>query len=137
GKTRGGVGGAWRGAVYQLRFLDRVPDYAAVDDAVNASRAAAGAKLAGFANAVLRKIVASGEPALPAEGRARLEIEHSMPAWIIDELARLAGDRLAELVAAMNQPAPLVGRANLRRTSRDALLAKPRAAGATAETIAL
>jgi 16S rRNA (cytosine967-C5)-methyltransferase len=59
-----------------------------------------------------------------------------MPAWIIDELARVAGDRLGELVAAMNQPAPLVGRANTRRTSRDALLAKLRDAGATAEPIA-
>jgi len=136
GKTPPRVLTSLRVAVYQLLFL-RVPDYAAVDDAVNASRGAGGQKLAGFANAVLRKIVTSGEPALPAEGRARLEIEHSMPAWIIDELARVAGDRLAELVAAMNQPAPLVGRANTRRISRDALLAKLRDAGATAEPIAL
>jgi 16S rRNA (cytosine967-C5)-methyltransferase len=140
GKTPPRVLTALRVAVYQLLFL-RVPDYAAVDDAVNASRGAGGQKLAGFANAVLRKIVASGEPALPAEGRARLEIEHSMPAWIIDELARSiaasGGDGLAELVAAMNQPAPLVGRANTRRTSRDALLAKLRDGGATVEPIAL
>jgi 16S rRNA (cytosine967-C5)-methyltransferase len=137
GKTPPRVLTALRVAAYQLVFLDRVPDYAAVDDAVNAARGTGGAKLAGFANAVLRKIVAAGEPALPAAGRARLEIEHSMPAWIVDELAPAAGDRLAELVAAMNQPAALVGRANTRRTSRDALVGKLRDAGATAEPIAL
>ena len=66
---------ALRVAAYQLLFLDRVPAYAAVDDAVGAARAAGGAKLAGFANAVLRKVAARGEPALPADGRARLELE--------------------------------------------------------------
>jgi 16S rRNA C967 or C1407 C5-methylase (RsmB/RsmF family) len=78
---------ALRIAAYQLLFLDRVPDYAAVDDAVNAARAAGGPKLAGFCNAVLRKLVTSGEPALPSDPRARLEIAHSLPTWIADELA--------------------------------------------------
>src|SRR4029079_7567079 len=78
---------ALRVAAYQLLFLDRVPNYAAVDDAVHAARAAGGQKLAGFCNAVLRKVAASGEPALPAAGRARIEVEHSLPRWIADELA--------------------------------------------------
>src|SRR5262249_56848700 len=47
---------ALRVAAYQLLFLDRVPAYAAVDDAVAAARGAGGAKLAGFVNAVLRKL---------------------------------------------------------------------------------
>src|SRR5690349_20519201 len=64
---------ALRVAVYQLLFLDRVPGYAAVDDAVHAARAVGGPKLAGFCNAVLRKVTTSGEPALPAPGRERIE----------------------------------------------------------------
>ena len=78
---------ALRVAVYQLLFLDRVPAYAAVDDAVQAARGIGGQKLAGFTNAVLRKITNAGEPALPNDPRARIEIEHSLPTWIIDELA--------------------------------------------------
>jgi 16S rRNA (cytosine967-C5)-methyltransferase len=78
---------ALRIAAYQLLFLDRVPSYAAVDDAVHAARAAGGQKLAGFCNAVLRKVTTSGEPALPAPGRERIEVEHSLPRWIADELA--------------------------------------------------
>ena len=43
-------------ATYQLLLLDRVPGHAAVDAAVSGIKAARGLKMAGFANAVLRKI---------------------------------------------------------------------------------
>src|SRR5262245_35821241 len=79
-------------AAYQLLFLDRVPDSPAVADAVRAARPVAGPQLAGFCNAVLRKLAAAGEPPLPPPGRARLEIEHSLPAWIADELAAATPD---------------------------------------------
>ena len=145
---------ALRVAAYQMLFLDRVPAYAAVDDAVAAARAFGGAKLAGFANAVLRKIATAREPALPAAGTERLEVEHSLPRWILDELAAVAecdersaetgeagggaprGIDLAALAAAFAQPAPLVGRANRLRTTRDALADELRAAGATTTELA-
>jgi len=148
---------ALRVAVYQLLFLDRVPPYAAVDDAVAAARGVGGQKLAGFANAVLRKVGAAREPPLPAAGPAgegagagageieRLEIEHSLPRWILDELARslaapLSGGAadtpaLADVAAAFGRPAPLVARVNRRRTTPEALAAELRAAGAAAEPV--
>ncbi len=135
---------ALRVAAYQLLFLDRVPPYAAVDDAVAAARGAGGQKLAGFANAVLRKVNTAREPALPAGGLERLEIEHSLPRWILDELARAlaapvgggAAPELAEVAAATGRPPPLVARANRRRTTREALAEQLRAAGAVAEPVA-
>jgi 16S rRNA (cytosine967-C5)-methyltransferase len=127
---------ALRVAAYQLLLLDRVPGYAAVDDAVHAARAAGGPRLAGFCNAVLRKLATSGEPALPADARARIEVEHSLPAWIADELAAAAGDRLGELAAALAQSAPLVARGNLLRTTREALIDSLRAEGVTATPVA-
>ena len=128
---------ALRIAAYQLLLLDRVPNYAAVDDAVNAARAAGGAKLAGFCNAVLRKLIATGEPALPTDPRARLLAEFSLPAWIADELAAAAGpERVRELAAALAQPAPLIARTNVRRTTRDALAEHLATAGVTATPVA-
>jgi 16S rRNA (cytosine967-C5)-methyltransferase len=127
---------ALRVAAYQLLLLDRVPGYAAVDDAVNAARAAGGAKLAGFCNAVLRKLATAGEPALPLDSRARLEIEYSLPMWIADELAATAGDRVGELAAAFSQPAPIIARVNALRTTRDALITELSAAGIGATPIA-
>ncbi|HEX2691152.1 MAG TPA: transcription antitermination factor NusB [Kofleriaceae bacterium] len=154
---------ALRVAAYQLLFLDRVPGYAAVDDAVNAARAAGGAKLAGFCNAVLRKLTTSGEPALPQDPRARLEIEHSLPSWIASELAATMDDplgepatggaarqpavtlgqptpslggRLGELAAGFSQPAPIIARGNALRTTREALAGELSTAGITATPVA-
>ncbi len=131
---------ALRVAAYQLLFLDRVPAYAAVDDAVAAARSAGGAKLAGFVNAVLRKLGREREPALPPSGRERIEIEHSLPRWIVDELvaAGTPGDEaeLAARAAAFAQPASIIARVNVRRTTRDALVEELREAGVTATPIA-
>ncbi len=129
---------ALRVAAYQLLFLDRVPSYAAVDDAVAAARDAGGQKLGGFVNAVLRKVDKQREPALPPGGRERLEIEHSLPRWIIDELAAALGDdtQLAERAAGFAESAPIVARVNTRRTTLDALVAELRDAGVTATPIA-
>ena len=43
---------------YQILFLDRVPDHAAVDESVTLARRASGPGAAGLVNAVLRKIAA-------------------------------------------------------------------------------
>src|SRR5690606_33929583 len=65
-------------AAYSILALDRVPDFSAVDEAVEAIKRASDRKVAGFANAVLRKIAREGgtiDPvlALPDWLRARLE----------------------------------------------------------------
>jgi len=44
-------------AVYQLSFLDKIPDYAAVNEAVALAKSYGGAKAAGFTNAVLRNFL--------------------------------------------------------------------------------
>lgn len=49
-------------AAYQILALTRIPAFAAVNEAVNAVRAFRGAKVAGFTNAVLRKIAALPKP---------------------------------------------------------------------------
>ena len=127
---------ALRVAAYQLLLLDRVPQHAAVNDAVSAARAFGGAKLGGFANAVLRKLAQHGEPALPADPRARVELEYSLPAWIVDELAAVSSaDELGPRAAAFATSAPLVGRVNRLRTTREALLARLRADGHEARAL--
>lgn len=127
---------ALRVAAHQLLFLDRVPAYAAVDDAVAAARGIGGQKLAGFTNAVLRKITKTGEPALPTDPRARIEIEHSLPAWIVDELVQAVdAEQLPAIAAAFAQQPPLVARVNLRKTTREALAAELQEQGVTATPV--
>lgn len=122
---------ALRIAAYQLLFLDRVPPYAAVDDAVNAAREAGGPKLAGFVNAVLRKLAKAGAPKPES-----IEVEYSLPRWILDELTAVEPDVRAR-AAAFAEPAPLIARVNRRRITRDALAERFAAAGITATPIAM
>ena len=131
-KTQAKVVTALRVAAYQMLFLDRVPSHAAVNEAVEAARAVGGPKVGGFANAVLRNISRTGEPPLP-EGD--LELSASLPRWILDELAAIAGDQLAAIAAAFADSAPLIARANLRRTTREALVAELAEAGVTATPV--
>jgi 16S rRNA (cytosine967-C5)-methyltransferase len=77
-----------RVATYQLLRLERVPGYAAVNEAVAEARAAGFARQAGFVNAVLRQVAAVGDPALflkldpgSAEGLATL---HSHPPFLVE-----------------------------------------------------
>lgn len=128
---------ALRVAAYQLLFLDRVPGYAAVDDAVDAARALAGPKVAGFCNAVLRKLARTGEPPLPEEPTARISAEHSLPDWIVRELAAADADHLEQHAAAFARPAPLIARANTRRITRDALVSQLSRSGITSKPVDL
>ena len=71
-------------AAYQLLALDRVPGFAAVDEAVEAVRAQRGKRVAGFVNAVLRKIAAEPRP-------ADVLFERSLPDWLAAELRDAVG----------------------------------------------
>src|SRR5262249_37599106 len=78
------------------------------------------------------------EPPLPPDGRARIEIEHALPAWIVDELAAaVPADELAARAASFALPAPLVARVNRRKTTPTALVEHLAAAGVTATSIDL
>ena len=65
-------------AAYQVLVLTRVPAFAAVDEAVSTVRALRGPRVAGFVNAVLRKIAAEPKPA--AEELARAALDAADPA---------------------------------------------------------
>lgn len=110
---------ALRLGAYQILFL-RVPAHAAVDDAVGAIKRARGAKLGGFANALLRRLAREGEPPPPGEPVAQLAVVESAPEWLVrDALARFGADEAQAYLASLNAPAPVWLRANTLRASRD------------------
>lgn len=73
-------------AAYQVLLLDRIPAFAAVDSAVTALSKTRGPKIAGFGNAVLRKLVASGVRLDPAA-----VAEQALPAWLLERLRAAVG----------------------------------------------
>ncbi len=81
-------------AAYQVLALDRVPAFAAVNAAVSAVRAKRGARVAGFANAILRKL-AAGEKLDPSKA-----MRESIAPWLWSALERAVGAEEAERLIA-------------------------------------
>jgi 16S rRNA (cytosine967-C5)-methyltransferase len=118
-----------RMTAYQVAFLERVPAFAAVNDAVTLARGVPG--VAAYVNAVLRAFtrrgVAEREPAPPRDPLEALATRCSFPTWLAARWVARHGAAEAEaLMRALNERPPLTVRANTLRTSRDTLAARLR-----------
>lgn len=94
---------ALRMAIYQLRYLDRVPAHAAVSAAVDLVKRAKKRSAMGFVNAVLRKV---NREAVAWPGR---EVELSVPGWLLSRWTAAFGRERAEGIAAAALVAPEAG----------------------------
>jgi len=75
-------------SAYQILFTDRIPNRAAVNEAVNLCKTSGHKRASGFVNAVLRKISdLNGDlPNLPAHGTVEyLSVRYSHPLWLCRE----------------------------------------------------
>lgn len=74
-------------AAYQILVLSRVPDFAAVDEAVESIGYLRGDRLSGFANAVLRKVAKEPKPSVEEIARASLAgAEPALARAIVDSI---------------------------------------------------
>jgi 16S rRNA (cytosine967-C5)-methyltransferase len=111
---------------YQICFLDRVPVFAVVSEAVAGVSDRAGERVGGFANAVLRKLAVEVE----AKGRPSLEetIAASAPGWLRGSLRRAIGRAGATAYLTAGPVPPPIGLCLAEGEDRDALIAELRAA---------
>jgi len=91
-----------RMSIFQLRFLDRVPDYAVVNDAVNLAQRGGKASAKGLINAVLRGYLRKEVKLVFADDLDRLSVETSHPRWILEKWISDFGRRSAEEIAHAN-----------------------------------
>src|SRR5690349_18611582 len=115
---------------YRLVFLERVPAFAAVNDAVTLARGAPG--VAEYVNAVLRAFARRGaaerEPAPPRDAVDALATRCSFPTWLAGRwIARYGPAEAEALMRALNARPPLTLRTNTRRLDRETLAARLRA----------
>jgi 16S rRNA (cytosine967-C5)-methyltransferase len=106
---------------YELLFLDRVPAFASVDNAVELTKRAGRRGAAGFVNGILRAVASRGRELLPEPPRhgdlPGLALFHSHPEWWVRrQVERLGWDSAVELIEAHDRPARTVLRVNRRRT---------------------
>jgi 16S rRNA (cytosine967-C5)-methyltransferase len=110
--------------VYQLVFLDRVPRWAAVDEAVSVARLKSRTPgPAEFVNAVLRSFTrAPVPPRLPADPVEAAGVRWSFPDWMVARwITRYGAEEADRLMAALNERPPVTIRANSLRISREDL----------------
>ncbi len=110
--------------IYQLLYLDRVPDALVVDAAVRQIHdRKGGRRRAGFVNAVLRGVARDGAPAAPSGTPEALALQHSHPDWLVHRWRREFGDRMTgQMLEWHNQVPPTVLAPNpLRMGSNDDL----------------
>ena len=123
-------------AVYQLFFMDRVPDSAAINEAVKLAKKRGLTGLSGFVNGVLRNIARNKENiALPDKDKdliKYLEIKYSTPRTVVEYLIKDYGNEVAEtILEAFEEKRPLVARAT---KNREELIKKLEAEGVKVST---
>jgi len=119
-------------AVFQVVFLDRVPERAAVHTAVDLARATQGESAARFVNGVLRAFLRTGETQIEGDGVESLAVRWSHPEWMIERWLDEGGVQLVNaMAAANNSPAPLTVRPAGKAPDRAALIERLESEGAT------
>lgn len=113
--------------LYQLFWLDRIPDHAAVNETVEIAKQRGFGAQAGFINAVLRSYVReqTETAGLLAELKAsQPDIGYSHPVWLFSRWEQAWGRAVAiQLMTWNNSPPPTYARLNGLRATREQLVA--------------
>lgn len=112
-------------ALYQIMFMDKIPDSAAVNEAVKLIKNSKQNHLAGFVNGVLRNILRS-EIKLPnGTDVTSLSVKYSCPEWIITNFINDYGTDIAIcLLEHSLQTPPVTLRVNTLKTDESSLADK-------------
>jgi 16S rRNA (cytosine967-C5)-methyltransferase len=107
--------------LYQMVYLDRIPDRAAIYEAVEIAKSRGHKGIASLVNGVLRSIQREGLPSLEevSDSNKRLSLETSHPEWLITRWVNQFGYEKTKEMCEINLTAPLqTARVNLTKISR-------------------
>ncbi|RDV83453.1 16S rRNA (cytosine(967)-C(5))-methyltransferase RsmB [Ammonifex thiophilus] len=118
-------------AVYQILYLDRIPPAAATNEAVELAKKYAPPSMAGFVNAVLRRVVREKDnltfPDIRTNPVDHLALKYSHPTWLVEMWLKEFGlEETIRICEANNQPAAATLRTNLLRITREELMERLR-----------
>jgi 16S rRNA (cytosine967-C5)-methyltransferase len=104
---------ALRLALYQLRWLDRIPARAAINESVELVKRARKRSAAPFVNAVLRKVATAGsgqsfaQAMLAASSAEAIAASSAHPRWLVERWIREYGLDLVRLICEYDQSVPV------------------------------
>jgi len=113
--------------LFQIIYLDRIPDSAAVNTSVEMTKQIGALRAAGFVNALLRKSAANYDrvhiPAFETDPIAFLSAGQSLPVWLAQRwLKRFDKETLMILCDTINSIPPITVRTNTLKTTREQLI---------------
>jgi 16S rRNA (cytosine967-C5)-methyltransferase len=110
--------------LYQLMYLNSIPDHAAVNETVELAKTLFNEQVADFVNAVLRSYLRNPEITYPKEPELRIAYEHSFPPELVKQWLELWGEENTEYLAMFfNENPELHIRVNTTATTPDKLKA--------------
>ncbi len=122
-----------RSAVYQLKYMDGVPNSAACNEAVKLATKKGFSSLKGFVNGVLRNIERNLETiTYPEETNLTeyLHIKYSMPKWILEQwLSKYDRETVETMLEDFQKEKPTTIRCNLNQMSKEQLMEELKAEG--------
>jgi len=115
-----------RSAVYQMKYMDSVPNSAACNEAVKLAVKKGFSNLKGFVNGVLRNIDRNLEQITYQDETNLMEylhVKYSMPNWILEQwLAEYDKDTVETMLQDFQKEKPTTIRCNLNHTTKEALI---------------
>ncbi len=127
-----------RMSVYQIKYMDSVPDSASCNEAVKLAVRRGLGGLKGFVNGVLRNISRNKDqiryPLEEKEPEEYLSVTCSVPLWIVQQWTQEYGyDRTKQMCQSFLESAPLSIRTNLQQTTPQHLKEKLEKEGVSVE----
>lgn len=118
-----------RMSVYQIKYMDSIPDAAVCNEAVKLTRKRGFGQLRGFVNGVLRNIARElphlQYPDEKLEPVRFLEVTYSVPDWIVEQWIKDYGyEKAKSICESFLKERPITIRTNLTKTTPEALKEK-------------
>lgn len=115
--------------VYQMIFMDKIPDRAAVNESVNLSKKYGHPGTVKLVNGVLRNVARNKEtltyPALEKDAVNHIAVVYSHPKWLVKRwIKQLGVEETINLCAANNSSLPVTVRTNTLKIDREQLIDK-------------
>ncbi|MBE6823828.1 MAG: 16S rRNA (cytosine(967)-C(5))-methyltransferase RsmB [Ruminococcaceae bacterium] len=125
--------------IYQILFMDKVPDSAAVNESVKLSKKVGSYKSSGFINAVLRNFVRNDTKySLPDESEKLeyLSVKYSCPEYLCEMWLSQYGEKNTLIILeGLSDRPPLTIRVNSLKTTKEALAAELVNAGLVVQNV--
>lgn len=111
-------------SVYQLLFMDKVPDYAVVNEAVNIAKTLYNGKFEKFVNAILNTVIREGKRVIEGSEMERLAIKTSLPLWIVKMWNKQYGEETCKKICeSLNRIPAQCARVNTLKTTKEEIKA--------------